>query len=98
MRIAFVVGLAAVGVFIAILGTVLYSVGPEGESGYMAGKGGILFWWLSIPGYVVGTPFLLARVPESGCGVIGGGILWGVIGFVLGSSIPNRSRRRGTQT
>jgi hypothetical protein len=95
MRITLGIVLALVGVLIAVLGTVLYSVGPDGESGHMAGKGGVIFWWLSMPGYLVGTPFLLARVPQPWCAVIGGGLLWGATGILLGSLFR---RRRATRS
>lgn len=74
---------AAFGLLMAVLGNVFYSVGPSGETGALAGKGGILFWWIALPGQMAGAAFHVLGIKEPWSSVCGGAILWGFVGLFI---------------
>ena len=83
---------AALGAVVAILGTVLYQVGPDGESGVLVGRGGILFWWLSFPGHFARAFFTPLGFDNHWSTVLGNALLWGLAAFAISEHL--RVRRR----
>jgi hypothetical protein len=74
---------AAFGLSMAVLGNVLYSLGPCGETGVLAGKGGICFWWIALPGQIAGAAFDVFGIKEPWSSILGGTVLWGVVGLLI---------------
>ena len=81
---------AAFGAAIGVLGNVLYQVGPDGESGALAGKGGIIFWWFSLPGQLASAPFEMFGIKHPWSSVLGGTAFWGVVGLFIAIGIGLR--------
>jgi hypothetical protein len=72
---------------------VLYAVGPDGETGPMAGRGGIIFWWMSLPGQLIGWPLHIVRVPVELGSIVGNIVLWGATAMLVSSKGLWRGKR-----
>jgi len=83
--------IAVLGGLIGYAGTCLYSIGVCGEIGPLAGRGGIVFWYLSWPGQLVGIPFGSFGLSHGLSSVIGGALLWGGVAWLIANL---GSRRR----
>lgn len=94
MKRLVVIGCATLGLVIAVVGSVLYQVGPCGATGPLAHSriAGVL-WWVSLPGQVVGLPLKSIGIPMEWASCIGGAVVWGVAGLVVVGIVGKRTQR-----
>ena len=82
--------MAGGGAMVATLGNVLYSMSPCGEVGVLAGKGGIVFWYMALPGFFAGVPLDSVGIKYPWSSILGGTLLWALIGLVIARVVSRR--------